>query len=515
MASLFKRVKATSEVNLDCDVVVVGTGSGGSAAACTFAEAGYDVVMVEEGGYYTREQFDQDVLGSMSRLYRESGGTVIAGVPPIFFGEGRCVGGSAVLNAGISWRTPERVLKQWYFETGIGDFSAERLAPFFEQVEKDIHVSHHNPGIIGRDSETLRRGAEKMGYRYEELSRNIRDCQGASACVYGCPTGAKQSPIESYVPRALKAGARLVANCRVDRVVVQNGRASGIEGRFVDHPAMPDGPKVKIHAAVVIVACGAIQTPRLLLMSKLGNPAHVGRHLSLHPNAKIVAKFDEKVEGWKGSIQGYHVREFMEEGFTFGTSFPPPPMFAAGLPTYGDKALEMFEALPHLAFHGVLVEDTSRGQVRLGPGNGAIATYMLNDVDFEKTKRSLAVLAEMLFAAGAKKLWLPFEQLGSITSPDEIGKIYSTGLQKGATEYMTVHAMGTAKMGRDPQHSVVDEWCQMHGVENLFVNDASVFPGPIACNPMESIMAFSLRTSQHIIEARQHLFSQGRMKMAA
>ena len=149
----------------------------------------------------------------------------------------------------------------------------------------------------------------------------------------------------------------------------------------------------------------------------------------------------------------------------------------------------------------MLIEDTSRGGVALAPGGGAVAYYNLNDVDYHTTLKSVGMLCEMLFAGGAKRCYLPFEDLHSIDSPDEIGKLFQ-GLPKARTEYMTVHAMGTARMGTDPKRSVVNTWGETHDVKNLFVADASVFPGPVGCNPMVSIMTLASRTAAHILEAR-------------
>src|SRR6478609_4054886 len=122
------------------DVVVIGSGAGGGAIAAELAEGGRSVIVVEEGGYYTQKDFTSNPPDMIRKLYRNAGTAVIRGRPNIVFSEGRCVGGSTVINGGMSWRTPEKVLKRWQWEHGLSELSPEALEPFFAQVEQRVSV---------------------------------------------------------------------------------------------------------------------------------------------------------------------------------------------------------------------------------------------------------------------------------------------------------------------------------------------------------------------------------------
>ena len=171
----------------------------------------------------------------IKKLYRNAGAAPILGRPNIIFSEGRCVGGSTVINGAMSWRTPEKILKRWQWEHGLVDMTPEALEPFFAQVEERVSVRPQDPESIGEDARLMQRGADKLGYSWVPAMRSQKHCCGANNCAFGCPTDAKQSVLVTYVPRLLAAGGRLFSGCRVERVTTDGQRATGIVGRF-RHP---------------------------------------------------------------------------------------------------------------------------------------------------------------------------------------------------------------------------------------------------------------------------------------
>src|SRR5881394_1049874 len=132
---VFTRNDIHGDTVLDCDVVIVGSGAGGAPVAAELAEAGYDVVVLEEGSYYTTRDFTADTSAMVRQLYRDGGATMAIGSPPVMFQEGRAVGGSTVINGGMSWRTPDKILARWEREAGLAGIAAE-LEPYFERVER-------------------------------------------------------------------------------------------------------------------------------------------------------------------------------------------------------------------------------------------------------------------------------------------------------------------------------------------------------------------------------------------
>ena len=202
----------------------------------------------------------------------------------------------------MSWRTPDKVLKRWQWEHGLADISPEALDPFFAQVEERVSVGPQDPESIGEDARLMQRGADKLGYTWVPAMRSQKHCCGANNCAFGCPTDAKQSVLVTYVPRAPRRRRppllRLQGRARHHRRAARHRhrrRASAIPRRGAR------GPKLTVRAKIVVLACGAVQTPALLLRNGLTNSSdQVGRNFLCHPNAKVVGIFDHadpRVEG--------------------------------------------------------------------------------------------------------------------------------------------------------------------------------------------------------------------------
>jgi len=483
-------------------VVIVGSGAGGATMAAELADAGVDVVVVEEGGYHPTESFTAQTGRALRTLYRDGGVGLALGKPPVLFSEGCCVGGSTVVNGGMSWRTPARVLRRWATQEGIAAISERDMEPHFAKVESRISVALQDPETIGQDMRLLKAGADAKGWKTIPNLRNQLHCAGTNNCTNGCPTGAKRSMLVTNVPRALARGARLFADCRVERIIHSGGRVAGIEGRFV-RPGRQRGPRLTVRSPVVVAAGGAVQTPALLARSGLRSRSGLlGRNLTLHPNAKVIAFFDEQVLGWHGVHQAYQVREFMEDGILLTAVNLPPSLVALGLPGYGRDLGQVMARYNHMVTAGCLIEDTASGRVRNIAGLGVQVFYQINNHDTERVVRGIVLAAELMFAAGARCVLLPFDGAPEVRDPAELRDLLARPVPAKSIELFTVHLMGTARMSDDPRRGVVDSFGAFHGVPGLFVADASLFPSPIGVNPMETIMALVTRNAQQLIEQR-------------
>lgn len=493
----------------NCEVCVIGSGAGGAVIACELAEAGVDVIILEEGGYHPTSSFSHDPLRMLPKLYRHAGAAMIFGNVPIMYSEGRCVGGSTVINAGICFRAPQKVLETWSGEYNLPELAPQHLSRHFEKVERQLHVQEVPDEILGRDSLKLLAAAQNLNYRHVRVRRNIRACQGTNLCIMGCPTGAKQSTLVAYLPQALANGARLYANCRVEKILVSNGRVCGVEAGVVDPATHKTRYKATIKAQAVFICGGALQTPALLFRSKLA-PRHsqVGRNLYLHPNTKLVGIFDEEMKSWQGSIQGFQIDEFGDEGFTFGSTFLPPGILALTLPFSGNDSFKLMEHYNHMSVWGVLMEDTHPGRLRRGLGNRTIATYFITDEDRRRLIRGVQLLARIFFAAGARTVLLPFRGAPELHHEEDIPKLFNWKIRSRDMSLFTVHLMGTCRMGSDPRRSVININHEYHGIRDLFIADASVFPSPIRVNPMLTIMALATRAAERFIENKKKYFNR-------
>jgi choline dehydrogenase-like flavoprotein len=516
-----------SDLSLECGVVVVGSGAGGATVAAELAEAGVDVIMLEEGGYHPTASFTAGTGRALRTLYRDGGGGMAIGRPSVLYAEGRCVGGSTVVNGGMSWRTPARVLQRWAEREGLRAVGERDLDPYFAEIESRLSVGPQDPETIGRDSALFRDAAQARGWAVVANRRNQLHCAGTSNCSSGCPTGAKQSMLVTSVPRALAAGARLFADVRVDRITLGRtglggtglggtglggtglggtglGRATGtgVTGHVV-RPGGGRGPAVTVRARAVVVAGGAIQTPALLARSGFRpTSGQLGRNLSVHPNAVVTAFFDEDVTGWQGVHQAFQVREFTGEGLLLTATNLTPPMLAGILPAYGAELGALMADYNRIVTAGPLVSDTGSGRIRYLPGLGPQVFYQLTERDAARIVRGVELTAQALFTAGARRVLLPFEGAPVVRTPAELGRLLTRPVPRRTLELFSIHLMGTARMSADPRRGVTGSFGEVHGVPGLIVADASLFPGPIGINPMETVIALALRNARRLLERR-------------
>ena len=498
---VFTRHDVHGDTVLDCDVAIVGSGAGGAPVAAELAEAGFDVVVLEEGSYYETRDFTADTSAMIRQLYRDGGASMALGNPPILFQEGKAVGGSTVINGGMSWRTPEDILARWRKEAGLTDLTTRALEPYYERVERRIHVAPNDEEAVGKDNWLLKKGADAKGWKMVANLRNQLHCAGSNRCPFGCPTGAKQSALVSYVPRALHYGARVYADARIDRITMHGKRATGVIGKIGAHNLM-------VRAKLVVAACGSIHTPALLSRSGLASRSgQLGKNLGLHPNVKVVAIFDEDVTSWKGVHQAFQVREFVEQGLgCFAAVNIPPSIVAMSLPHRGRQLGALMQQYNNMVIAGLLVEDTTSGVVKTINGRPQ-AFYQLAERDIVSMQQGLTLLSELLFAAGAKTVILPFHHAKEAHGPDETRRFLAEPIPASSWEVVTVHMMGTARMGADRTRSVTDAFGFMHDVDRLLISDASVFPTPCRVNPQETIMALATRSAGYVIDNARRFLS--------
>jgi choline dehydrogenase-like flavoprotein len=488
---------------LRADVCVIGAGAGGAVVAAELAEGGKDVVVLEEGHWHDPDSFTARPPQMLARLYRDGGQTTTLGALPILLPLGSGLGGTTLVNSGTCFRTPARVLERWAREFGL-DVGERSLGPCFERVEEALSVSEVTPELAGGNAAVARCGAERLGWSHGYLRRNARGCVGSGVCAFGCPTSAKQHTGITYIPRAERAGARIVTGAHAERVLVDDvagsfahgrgphsagsGRTEGVDGKTSHMVAtgvrarMASGATVEVDAPIVIVAAGTVHTPLLLARSGLGGASgQLGRNLSLHPATAVFARMEEVVDMAKGVPQSFYVDEFAEQGIIFEGVAGPPAYAAMSLPLTGARHAEAMADYRRLAQFGVMVSDSSRGSVRSVAGRPLIR-YDLVDADLRRFRYGLARMRELFEAAGAREVYLP---LPDGVSPEKA--------RLRDLKLMAFHPLGTARADVRATHGVIDGNLQLHGASGVYVADGSAVPSSLGVNPQITIMALATR----------------------
>ena len=485
----------------EADVVVIGSGAGGAVMAKELAESGLSVVVLEEGAYYTRADFSGPPWERFQRFYRANGTTVALGIPTIPLPLGKAVGGSTLINSGTCFRTPDRVLEAWASQWGIEGIDPATMLPFFERVERILHVQPVPEELLGENALVFRRGVTALGLHGAPIPRNIDGCRGCGVCAFGCPSDAKQSTHISYLPRAQRHGATIYARCRADRILVSEGKAKGVVASLLDPVTGEPRVELTVHAKVVVVAAGAVHTPALLAANALGNRSgQLGRNLRIHPAAGIGAWMAEEVYGWRGTLQPYYVDDWhASHDIMIEVTSSVPSIGAGTMPGTGAFTKEILARYKHLASAGLFVSDTSSGRVRRAGSGDPLVTYRLNKADTRKLVRGMVHVAEIFFAAGAREVFTGLPGKGFVKHPNELEDIKEEAVRPGALRLTAFHPVGTARMGADPSKTIVGPWGECHDVANLFVADGSVLPGCPTVNPQISIMAFATRSADHIV----------------
>ncbi|MBI2374244.1 MAG: GMC family oxidoreductase [Deltaproteobacteria bacterium] len=489
------------------DAVVVGSGAGGAVVAKELSEAGLDVVVLEEGPHVPGEIYGRwRPTETLRHLGREAGTTAVLGIgdtPIITVMAGRAVGGSSILTGGVCFRIPSIIHHRWMRERGLDMLSEEAMAPAFASAERESHVEVVPEHMRSGSTTKFVEGARKLGIPVKSMSRNTDGCVGWSRCNFGCPVHAKISVDRSYLPKALARGVRVYSDCIAGKITHRYGRASGVSGRFL---AARDARgnqrrthRITVHADTVVVAAGTLHTPLLLMKSGLRSPS-IGRHMTLHPGFRVVARFEERIDGWKGALQSVFVDHFEREGVTLTGLFLPPNVLAAGLPGVGPELAERVGNLGHLAVFGGIVHDEEGGRVHRFFGREPLLTYRLAPADKEHMIRGVQVLARIYLEAGAREVFPPFFGMQPIRSVDEIGSRVHTGLSARKMECVTFHPLGSCRIGRNAGEGVVNPWGESFELPGLFVADGSVFPTSIGVNSQLPIMAMATRIAWQLAE---------------
>jgi choline dehydrogenase-like flavoprotein len=489
-------------VKEDTDVCIIGSGAAGAILAWELAERGRKVVLLEKGGYFQKEAFTQREDEMIPRIYK-NGGFQFAVPSGIIVAQGSCVGGTTVVNDAVCFRTPDQILERWEKEFHIAGIGPADMKGYFEKVELRLSVSEVRPDEINKNNSALKRGCEKLGWSASPNRRNSKACRQCGLCHLGCAYGTKQSMLETYIKdaEAFHGGdVKIYSDCAAESLVTSGDRVK--EVRAVIHGRTRKVP-VSVRAKVVIVSAGTFASSELLLRSKLNRNGQVGRRIALHPSPAIIGEFEEEIDGSQGIPMAYHCREFGiqrtgRKGYLIESVFLAPYQFLLTLPGYIYESKELMRSYNHYAMAGILLQDDTAGRISLGGPLGTLIYYRLTAEDSRLMIEGMQNAARIFFAAGAFRVITSQRKRTVLYSEDDLPLIEERGVGPTDINLGSGHPQGGNRMGGEARESVVDSYGKFHGLQNLFVCDASIFPTSIGVNPQLTVMALAMRTAQHI-----------------
>jgi choline dehydrogenase-like flavoprotein len=498
-----KPLEVTGDTELDCDVCVVGSGAGGGVAAGVLASAGLDVIVIEAGGYFSEEDFDGDELSGYARMYLNGGG-VATDNQSIGLLAGSCLGGGTLVNYTWCFRPPDFVREDWKERFGLDEWAGQDFDDSLDAVWERISISAESSIPSERDH-AMRRGLESLGWHSEVMQRNCKGCKEevCRLCHYGCQIGAKQSTLKTWLQDAFDAGARIIVNTSADRVLIEDGRAAGVEAETAD------GHRVTVRAKAVALAAGAIHTPAIMVRSGMGG--QVGKNLMLHPVLITWGIFDEEIRPWDGTLGATFSDELLDMGEGYGIKYEqaatPPSILAIFAPWRGSReSAELMQSMRYTVGYGALQRARDGGEVVVGPDGLPTPRWQLSEFDRDVMRKGLDGAAQILEAGGARRIysshagWVSYEPGANGGRDSLLDAADRCGWDAAQVTLGAFHLMGTARMGSSRENAVCNPDGEAWDVGGLYVVDGAVLPTGLGVNPMVTIEAAAHRISRGLAE---------------
>jgi choline dehydrogenase-like flavoprotein len=522
---------------LTADVVIIGSGAAGAILAEQLAAQGREVLILEKGPYVHPDHFNEDEVDMISRLYSD-GALQISQSLRFTVLQGSCVGGTTVVNNAVCFDTPDRVLAEWNNPNGLNaglDIAAFRAAQ--QAVRQRLHIQsiRHssatrpwqavlNPGdsVIEHGVERIRAQANGQ-LEYDVIEANITDCLGCGYCNIGCKYGRKLSMLDEVLPAAQQTYGdqfRIVSEAQVVRLNGDGRRVTEVVAR------LRDGRRLTIqNPKTVVLSAGTIASSWLLMRSGVGRgELPVGKYLAFNMGSPLHGLWEQELNSYAGLQIAHYIRPAQDRGFVFETWYNPPVAQALAMPGWLDVHFQNMHAYNRMAAVGVLIGTEATAQLTRAlflPGAPDIV-YTPTDNDLGKLVDALVLLGHILFEAGAQTIFASTRHYRAYPSGKGIYQrsahygaqgFDADSFERGLRELVkserdillgTGHPQGGNRMsgtrGRSGiEGGVVAPDFKVYGTENLYVCDASVFPGATTVNPQLTVMSMGHYAAGHIV----------------
>ena len=472
------------------EVAVIGSGSGGGIAASVLNEK-YEVGIFEKGssgnGMTNNETFGYHNFYDTYGIQQTRGYKVL-----LLAGMG--IGGGTSVNWTTSLRTPDKILNEWDTLTKQTKyFNSSEFKNSMDYVCKELNVDIKNNRIPQKEKK-LAEGLELNNLSYKIIPRNTSnaDCTESGFSTFGRYDESINSSNKIWFSEERFEPNNVFSDTNIRSLKISNGKATHIN---VEN----NGTLHEIAVDRVILAAGSLNTPKILLDSGYKNK-HLGRNLKLHPVSGVAGKFSEEQKPWAGTMQGIYSDDnlFLKDNYGYLLEGLPmhPSLFFPFFPNNLDSFSEFIKSYNNWSGSIVLTSDTSSGSI-INKYPQHLWDYNLNDFDHTNLIHGIVSLVKANYSAGAEEIMVASSptmhwKKSSNESIEEF--IYKVELIKNEPYRMllgSAHQMGTARINPNPEHGVVDLDGKVHGLDNVYIVDASTFPRCSGVNPMISIQSMS------------------------
>lgn len=455
------------------DYAIIGSGPSGGLVAHHLHNSGANCVLIEAGKFYRKDTFPENEADYSAQLYW-GGGMEFDQQAKMVFLRSKVVGGTSIVNQCLMDRFDDIAFNDWRAKSKIDFFTAEKMAAYYEKVEAHICPHTFSGKELNKNAKKFTEGSDAMGYRWDYLHRGQTDCtlengNDCIGCLGGCYRDSKQSSLVSYIQPAEKKGLKIISEFMVDTIehhkehVVVNGKK--------------DGSSNQVIARKIILAAGSLGTTGILLKSgfKKNLPA-LGKKFSCHPQFMTFGFYNEPIDAHRGAFQTVASKDptFRNRGFKLENVFAPPISVAMLFDVYGKEHQDMMKEYRYLTCIEVAVRDEETGEIAIDKKGKLIIKKELTARDKIRRDDGLEAVKNILEKSGAKK-------------------IFQSGF------YFGLHLMGGCSIGVQPENSVVDPEFKLHGFNNIFIADSSIFPMAPGINPSLTILALSEKLTEQLI----------------
>lgn len=511
MKNIFEYTDLLNDQVINAQVCIIGSGCGGATTAALLAKQAIDVIILEQGGYYPSKTFDNRELNMAGKIsaQRNFESTEDGAINLL---HGNNVGGASVHYWADSYRTPQDRLELWASEYGIKDHDINDLTPAWDELDKTLHVHEASEDFYNPMNKLVRSASKKLKWHGKPVPQARKFCQKSGHCMQGCVFDAKQSQLITHIPNMLSNGGRLYADVKAKKLIVKEGTVVGLEAAVIDRRINQEsGVKLTINADVFVVAAGGFSSSAFLLnngfKSKL--PA-LGEGVAMNPSPMVHALYSHDITQWRNIPAAYGIDEFRlarydkdtyrEGGFMLMPNQLHPAMIASSLPGIGREHQELMKNVNKIGGTIGWIDDPfdELGTISVDKNGKRIVSYPMKFKTQAMLKDLIRKQIELNFSAGAERVYLGSSKPFIFESMKDINKLDDFDIYPGQLIMGAPHPSGGCRMGENKKTSVVDSTHRVHGFDNLFVSDSSVFPTGVSVDPSYTIMAFSYVASRNI-----------------